>query len=345
MFGKYRIYSCRPDKKMNTWSSDEIKSQLIKDYMFLMSAILLFYFIAFWMAAINDFIIIITGLGAAALGILRYVLRHSETKHLLSCVRLYLAIAPFYNLLFIVILHQASIGNIIWFLPLPLGAYVLYSRKSSFRYYLYSGAIVVLGIFLSLLIDRIYEPLNRDFRVFMDFAETTAFFFNGFLIVVLIFYNDKIKEADAKASLGATEKKINTRILNDECGADYIKFFRMMDEKIRKEKKFTDPNLNISRICIDFQSNASQVSRAIRSQGYSNFSSYINHLRLEYVKELLDIQDLEKVTLFSIYSDAGFANQPTFNRVFKQFEGVTPTEYIKNKYDDLSGEHLMHNEA
>ncbi len=31
-----------------------------------------------------------------------------------------------------------------------------------------------------------------------------------------------------------------------------------------------------------------------------------------------------------VYTEAGFKNQSTFNRVFKQIEGMTPSEYIRN---------------
>jgi AraC-like DNA-binding protein len=30
-----------------------------------------------------------------------------------------------------------------------------------------------------------------------------------------------------------------------------------------------------------------------------------------------------------IYTEAGFSNQSTFNRVFKQIEGITPSEYFQ----------------
>ena len=30
-----------------------------------------------------------------------------------------------------------------------------------------------------------------------------------------------------------------------------------------------------------------------------------------------------------IYTEAGFTSQSTFNRVFKQLEGITPSEYME----------------
>ena len=52
--------------------------------------------------------------------------------------------------------------------------------------------------------------------------------------------------------------------------------------------------------------------------------------RIECVKRLLHENDIEKVTLMYIYTEAGFSNQSTFNRVFKQMENITPSEYINS---------------
>lgn len=71
------------------------------------------------------------------------------------------------------------------------------------------------------------------------------------------------------------------------------------------------------------------LSKVIRYKGFINFNYYINTYRISYVKQLLDESDLEKMTLMYIYTEAGFTSQTTFNRTFKQIEGITPSEHIK----------------
>jgi len=63
---------------------------------------------------------------------------------------------------------------------------------------------------------------------------------------------------------------------------------------------------------------------------------YLNEYRINYVKKLISENNLQKVTLMYIYTEAGFSNQATFNRVFKQIEGVTPSEYITKNADSAN---------
>lgn len=61
--------------------------------------------------------------------------------------------------------------------------------------------------------------------------------------------------------------------------------------------------------------------------GFRNFSAYINHHRIEAAKIALRDPDKTKDGILGIALDAGFASLPTFNRVFKSVEGLTPSDY------------------
>ncbi|MBO9692931.1 AraC family transcriptional regulator [Chryseobacterium sp.] len=98
------------------------------------------------------------------------------------------------------------------------------------------------------------------------------------------------------------------------------------------DKLYKDPDIEISKIGLELGVSYSYLSKVIRLKGFNNFNHYINTYRINYVKKLLQESDLEKMTLMYIYSEAGFKNQSTFNRAFKQIEGVTPSEYIKSRF-------------
>ncbi|MCZ4223815.1 helix-turn-helix domain-containing protein [Pedobacter rhodius] len=61
-----------------------------------------------------------------------------------------------------------------------------------------------------------------------------------------------------------------------------------------------------------------------------NFNSYINNLRIEYVKERLDSGDWKQFTLEAIAKEAGFSSRNTFFLAFKKATGSTPSVYIAN---------------
>jgi AraC-like DNA-binding protein len=61
-----------------------------------------------------------------------------------------------------------------------------------------------------------------------------------------------------------------------------------------------------------------------------NYTFFVNTFRIKHVKKLIAQNTHNRFTLEYIYLSSGFKNQSTFNKVFKQIEGVTPSEYYKN---------------
>lgn len=68
------------------------------------------------------------------------------------------------------------------------------------------------------------------------------------------------------------------------------------------------------------------LSRVFSGIFHKNFKQYINEHRLNYASAMLECSN-EDIT--SIYLDAGFESQRTFNRVFKDRFRMTPREYRK----------------
>ncbi|MCJ7933447.1 MAG: AraC family transcriptional regulator [Chryseobacterium sp.] len=319
----------------NTDNIQLLKLQMIVRYLQLMMIILLFYSIAFFMGGLNRLIVVYTFFGSAIFGCLIYLAFRIPFQKVLSYVRIYLFLAPLYNLYFFIILFSISVGNVVWLLPMSLGAFILYSKKEAIMYAAYSVLLIVIGIIVSSNFGEYFNEVNSKFRPFISFIEITAFLFNGTIIMMFIRYKDKIniiKNQEQQSIVidkkDTPDKKLMADIIREN-EEDYLAFFKILDEKMTHEKWFKDANLNISKICIDLNTNATYVSRAIRAKGYTHFNHYLNSIRVNYVKILLKEKDLSKVTLLYIYTEAGFSNQPTFNRVFKQIEGVTPSEYIK----------------
>jgi two-component system response regulator YesN len=67
----------------------------------------------------------------------------------------------------------------------------------------------------------------------------------------------------------------------------------------------------------------SLISKAFKDAGGMGFNRYVNRRRLEAAKELLasahDVNAIAKMT--------GYNNDTTFRRLFKDFTGLTPSEY------------------
>jgi YesN/AraC family two-component response regulator len=114
----------------------------------------------------------------------------------------------------------------------------------------------------------------------------------------------------------------------DEVNGKLDSLFVKIEQYFTDERPFTDPNFSINKLAAYLNSNVSYVSRALNIHKNINFKTYLNSHRINYVKKKLDNLEHKNVTIQYIYTSAGFLHQSTFNRIFKEIEGITPSEYI-----------------
>jgi AraC-like DNA-binding protein/Tfp pilus assembly protein PilO len=84
-----------------------------------------------------------------------------------------------------------------------------------------------------------------------------------------------------------------------------------------------NPGLSLQYVADKFNVSVSLVSKAFKDACGMGFNHYVNRRRLEAAKELLasgsDINTAAKMS--------GYGNDTTFRRLFKDFTGLTPSEY------------------
>ena len=69
-------------------------------------------------------------------------------------------------------------------------------------------------------------------------------------------------------------------------------------------------------------------SQLFKKEKHVNFITYINDMRFEYARKLLIHSEM---TVMQICAESGFNDYPNFIRRFKQYTGLYPTEYRKEK--------------
>ena len=72
--------------------------------------------------------------------------------------------------------------------------------------------------------------------------------------------------------------------------------------------------------------NPSHLSRVFNRNMNCNFRAYLNNVRLDKARDLLLGTDM---SIAEISSQVGFADQSYFNKLFKQAEGMAPSQYRK----------------
>lgn len=305
---------------------EQYKRQLVYYYNILMSVILAIFGLIFTFI-IPDKIMAWYLFGGLFLLLYTYMIVR-KTYSVDVMVHSYIVIATLYNFYIMLAFWDNSIASFVWLIPIPLAAYVFFQRKYVFIYSLF----VLLNIIVGYLISKTFSfnfPKHRpeDVRI----TDTILMMSNVAVIALLLYFKDKIKRVEIYQEIEAKNKNTAIQTIPAAEKAPFAdELFEKIELVMREKQLYKDVNFNISKLSTEMDINSSYISKSIRAKGYPNFNNYLNMYRIECVKRLLSENDIEKVTLMYIYTEAGFSNQSTFNRVFKQMENITPSEYISS---------------
>jgi AraC-like DNA-binding protein len=120
------------------------------------------------------------------------------------------------------------------------------------------------------------------------------------------------------------ESKYERSGLKKEDAEEYRKrLLRYMKDK----KPYLDGDLTIQDISEQLDIPRHHLTQVINETLYKNFYTFINEYRVEEVKKMLTDPEYQKYTLTSIAFEAGFNSKSSFNSVFKDLVGKTPTQF------------------
>ena len=151
-----------------------------------------------------------------------------------------------------------------------------------------------------------------------------------FLIALIIFtigYRG-LSQPEIFAEKTGKEKKYEKTGLSSQKGKSIgQQLLKMMEEK----RPFLDPGLTLSQVAEIMGVPPHQLSQVINERMEQNFYQFVNSYRLEEAKRRLDHPDTGDDKLIKIAFDSGFNSLPTFNRVFRDLIGESPSQYRKHK--------------
>jgi AraC-like DNA-binding protein len=103
---------------------------------------------------------------------------------------------------------------------------------------------------------------------------------------------------------------------------------RRLMQAIDEDKIYLRPALTIEDLADLLKAPTHQLRHLINSgMGFRNFAYFLNGYRLAHAKTALSNVDRARETILAIAYESGFASLQSFNRVFKDSIGQTPTDF------------------
>ncbi len=101
-------------------------------------------------------------------------------------------------------------------------------------------------------------------------------------------------------------------------------------ELMERERPYLDPEITLHGLAQTLEIQAAHLSRLLNDLLGRNFYEFINRYRVEAAKGRLSGPGAAQDKLIAVAFDCGFNSLATFNRVFKEMTGLTPSEYRKS---------------
>ncbi|MEQ8433544.1 MAG: AraC family transcriptional regulator [Oceanicaulis sp.] len=105
---------------------------------------------------------------------------------------------------------------------------------------------------------------------------------------------------------------------------DWASIAASLRHQLKTTAWYAEPRLSLAQLCDRSGLSEYYVSRAINAGAGMNFNRFVNILRVEAVKSMLEAgaPDLLRAAL-----ECGFNSKASFNRVFREIVGETPSAY------------------
>ena len=107
-------------------------------------------------------------------------------------------------------------------------------------------------------------------------------------------------------------------------------YFAKIESVIASKKLFLKFNFSLPELVQETDMQLHLISHLINLEIKHHFNDYINLMRIEYFKEMINCTEWNDFQLEKMMLASGFKSRTTFHRAFIRHLGVTPSEYIKS---------------
>lgn len=126
----------------------------------------------------------------------------------------------------------------------------------------------------------------------------------------------QLQTAEKKAELQLSEATVDTAL-------------ESLKRSMEQDRLYLNTTLTLNMLAAHTGLPAKTISAVLNQHLHKNFNEFVNSYRVELFKERLAKDDAGQLTFAGLANDCGFSSPATFQRVFKQLTGMSPSEFRK----------------
>jgi AraC-like DNA-binding protein len=130
-------------------------------------------------------------------------------------------------------------------------------------------------------------------------------------------------------SLAVNTEKVKKTISRDITKEGVTQIMSLLQQSMKDDKLYLNPELNLEAVAKHTGIVAKMISTVLNQHQQTSFNEWVNAYRIGEFKLRIRNGCLEQLTISALAMECGFNSQATFQRIFKQSEGVTPSAYLK----------------
>lgn len=181
-------------------------------------------------------------------------------------------------------------------------------------------------LFTIILLSDIYTHFYGDIFLIPEVSVVNI----ALLILINGMFYKGLKQPQIFQGISSEEKRLPDTSKGEELTEDFSDAAALITDFFAAQKPYQNADLTLAQLATVLELPPRRLSEIINRHFRQNFMDFINSYRIEYAKErLLNPLD-HKETILEVMYDSGFNSKSSFNTIFKQKTGKTPSEYKRS---------------
>jgi len=180
--------------------------------------------------------------------------------------------------------------------------------------------VLTMGLLVSSIVASGFLPL---------LPEIVHIFFISVIFIHALFFNMfMFRLHEQSTHLTAPGERVSPPNIRTFYSRSDKTFYGQLNATLERDLLYASPGLTIKTLADAMQVREYMLRRFINQKlGYRNFNQFLNEFRVGKAIEILKENGESSAKISSIALDVGYASLSSFNKAFKELQGITPSVY------------------